>query len=195
MNFLSVSVPVSHKIKSIDQGIIGTCQDVILAAMRTEIFAGLDQNHKLSIEVVHQLSLECVLIQVDIWDELDSETVLVATLFLINFSVECGQLHILNLMNLRDNLYRPADKIAVIDFDAGKKYNLKSSRIFFESNSFSTDLVTKIRAVCFAQCVNDEDKKCSFIIPDSKHKMVLTGTREVSTGKLFYFPVMTQPTQ
>ncbi|MFZ4405524.1 MAG: hypothetical protein ACOYOK_15625 [Pseudobdellovibrionaceae bacterium] len=187
MNFQSTSVPVSDKIKSVDQGIISTCQERILSTIHQEIFTALRQN-KLSIEVVHQLSSECLLFQVDIRDELSEEQRIGASLFLVNFSSECRQLYIINLMNLRSEADLTSKSVLIQDSNSTRKYSLESSRVYFESNSFSTALITKIRAVCLNRYVNEEGQVYCVLTYDPHHDMTLIGTREANTGKLFYFP-------
>ncbi len=191
MNFPTTPVPVSEKIKSVDQGIISTCQDRILSTIHQEIFTGLKQN-KLSIEVVHQLSLGCVLLQVDIKDEISEEQRIGASLFLVNFSSECRQLYIMNLVNLKAESDLLAKSVSIKDSNSTRKYSLDSSRVYFESNSFSTALITKIRAVCLNRYVNEQGEIYCILTYDPRHDITLTGTRESATGKLFYFPV-TQP--
>lgn len=187
MNFQSTSVPVSEKIKSVDQGIIDTCQDRILSTIHQEIFTGLKQN-KLSIEVIHQLSMECVLLQIDIKDEVCEEQRIGASLFLVNFSSECRQLYIMNLVNLKAESDLIAKSVLIKDSTSTRKYALDSSRVYFESNSFSTDLITKIRAVCLSRYVNEEGEIYCVLTYDPHHDITLVGTREADTGKLFYFP-------
>lgn len=192
MNFRGISIPVSKKIKSIDQGIIGTCQEEIIKAIRSEFLTAFKFN-KLSIVVVHQLSLECVLIQVDVMDELDSEQIKGATLFVVNFTTECSQLYVINLMNLRHEISQVAHNLKIIEPGSTKNYHIKSARVFFESASSCVALVTRIRSVLLIKYESTDGDVENLLVPGKDNEMVLTGTREAATGKLFYFPVTTQP--
>lgn len=192
MNFQGISIPVNSKIKTIDPVIVSLCKKKIIDNIRSEFFTAL-KNNDLSISIIHQLSSETVLIQVDVMDEIDPQHIIGATLFVLNLSTECHQIYIINLMNLRHELSNIDGVIKVDQDGSGKIYKMSGARVFFESICFSLHLITKIRAVVLIEYESCEGEIKKLLIPGKDNEITLTGTREQNTGKVFYFPATYKP--
>jgi hypothetical protein len=154
MNFLGISLTVDPKINTLDREIIGTCKNSILDTVRQEFYPEYQRN-KMNITMVHQLSPQSVLVQIDTQDELDDDRLDFASIIAVNFASELHQIHLTHLMSARS--YVEVINKTIIEISNGKPriLSLLDSKVFFESAVYQNHLVTRVRAACLARYVSD----------------------------------------
>ena len=137
----------------------------------------------------HQLSPQSGLVQINTHNKTNEYELDFVSIIVINFASEFHQIHITKLMSVRNYIMETFDG-SVIEIVNGEPHllSLNNSKILFESAVYQNHLVTHVRPVCFAQYVNDDGETYDVTIVKSDDSKVLRGTKEIATGKIWYFP-------
>jgi hypothetical protein len=202
MNFSGTSLAVNPKIKTLDQGIIRTCQERIVAKIRAEFYPGFDDN-VISIEYVHELSPNSVLIQVNMWIKLSADEIVEAecdpvesenkysnikkvTLFVFNFVSELHQIHITEINSCDTLMIEILVAISNQQVDYPSHISFDDYSIYYESVNHSKRGLTFVRLRHVLKYWDNHGKNKAFVVCQKEKVGIL---RETKTGNsIWYFP-------
>jgi len=187
MNFQGISVSISPEINTLDQTTIGTYREKIFDTIRSEFYPGYRKN-KMTVERVDQLSPVSALVHVNVWDELEEEELDFASLLAVNFVSELHKIHLTALMKAVINKESFPKVILKLDAHGPELFVLADSKIFFEFGLNSKTLITVVRGACVSLYMSSKGHDYNLSSSNTEQNMLLTGTKEVATGKIWYFP-------
>ena len=202
MNFSGTSLAVNPKIKTLDQGIIRTCQERIVAKIRAEFYPRFKDN-VISIQYVHELSPNSVLTQVNVWRNLSADETVEAegdpvelenqhsdiqnaTLFVFNFVEELHQIHITRINSCENLMLEMLVAVSNQQVDSPSHISFNDYSIYYDSVNHSQRGLIFVRARHMLKYWDNQGKYKALVLCQEEKVAVLTGTK--TDNNIWYFP-------